>query len=775
MQSLQLARRPGYCESGQGIPISANFFSFQLSAGGDKIQKYAINFEPAIADSLGKQRERVLSKVKSQLIEHIGKYVFATTALYSAQTSSQVTLTSNFDNTDYTITVTPTGPVESDLEIKAFYNKFFNSVQGRLNLVMIGRKFFNPDRPVELPQHKLAIWPGYASSVGTYESGCLINIDISHRCLRTITVYDQISEIRSKNPSDFRNAVAKYFIGAIILTLYNKKNYKIDDIDWDMSPNSTFADKNGQQSSFKAYYGSKWGKNIIHDDQPLLRCKTKQIEALLVPEFCVMTGLTDEIRADFNIMKDMAQATKKEPQMRLEESAGLIKAIKSNEKANAEVINWKADISIQPVTLTGRVLAAGSIMMGGNANFKINDQTGSFDRDIQNTMFSQPNLDKWGVFFCENDRKLVESSFMTTLNQVISTYKVQCQKPVLFGVKSDRWNDWEQILRSNLNPSIKMIVCILPGNRGKSRLYDDLKRMIFSSLPVPSQCILNATLKKDKGLRSVVNKVIMQINAKIGGVPWALQNLPFSDAPTMAVGIDVFHKAGSHSVLGFCATTDKNFAKYVSLPKVNAPSEEICSQLSECMVQAITQFAIENGRPPSRIVIFRDGVSDSQRSAVLEGEIPQIKQAFAKLRSDGKLPEDPKLIFLVVNKRINARFYANQGGKINNPPLGTIVDRAVVEKNGYDFYVMPAKATQGAMTPTHFHVIYDDTGNRCDDVQQLAYRMCYSYYNWSGSIRVPAPCQYAHKLAYQYGERANNSGPPIPHTHWGTTRCLYFL
>jgi len=67
-----------------------------------------------------------------------------------------------------------------------------------------------------------------------------------------------------------------------------------------------------------------------------------------------------------------------------------------------------------------------------------------------------------------------------------------------------------------------MIVCILPGARGKSRLYDDLKRLTFSQLPVPSQCILNATLKKDKGLRSVVNKVMIQINAKVGGIPWAL-------------------------------------------------------------------------------------------------------------------------------------------------------------------------------------------------------------------------------------------------------------
>ena len=60
---------------------------------------------------------------------------------------------------------------------------------------------------------------------------------------------------------------------------------------------------------------------------------------------------------------------------------------------------------------------------------------------------------------------------------------------------------------------------------------------------------------------------------------------------------------------------------------------------------------------------------------------------------------------MVVNKRINARFYSNRGGKIDNPPIGTCIDTEVVSKDEYDFYLMPARATQGAMTPTHFFVV----------------------------------------------------------------------
>ena len=36
--------------------------------------------------------------------------------------------------------------------------------------------------------------------------------------------------------------------------------------------------------------------------------------------------------------------------------------------------------------------------------------------------------------------------------------------------------------------------------------------------------------------------------------------------------------------------------------------------------------------------------------------------------------------------------------------------------------------------------------------QMLTYKMTHLYFNWQGTIRVPAPCQYAHKLAFLQGQ-----------------------
>ena len=66
----------------------------------------------------------------------------------------------------------------------------------------------------------------------------------------------------------------------------------------------------------------------------------------------------------------------------------------------------------------------------------------------------------------------------------------------------------------------------------------------------------------------------------------------------------------------------------------------------------------------------------------------------------------------------------------------------------YDFYLIPQTASQGAVSPSAYNVIWDTAGLDPDKIQRLTYKFCHLYYNWSGTVAVPAPCQYAHKLAH---------------------------
>lgn len=67
-------------------------------------------------------------------------------------------------------------------------------------------------------------------------------------------------------------------------------------------------------------------------------------------------------------------------------------------------------------------------------------------------------------------------------------------------------------------------------------------------------------------LKTICNKLLVQINAKVAGTPWCMDDMPFTHEPTMVVGIDVYHctKMGKKSMLAFVATYDKNLCKYWS-------------------------------------------------------------------------------------------------------------------------------------------------------------------------------------------------------------------
>ena len=59
----------------------------------------------------------------------------------------------------------------------------------------------------------------------------------------------------------------------------------------------------------------------------------------------------------------------------------------------------------------------------------------------------------------------------------------------------------------------------------------------------------------------------------------------------------------------------------------------------------------------------------------------------------------------------------------------------------YDFFLVSQHVRQGTVTPTHYVVVSDNSGLKPDHMQRLAYKMTHMYYNWPGTIRVPAPCQ----------------------------------
>lgn len=89
----------------------------------------------------------------------------------------------------------------------------------------------------------------------------------------------------------------------------------------------------------------------------------------------------------------------------------------------------------------------------------------------------------------------------------------------------------------------------------------------------------------------------------------------------------------------------------------------------------------------------------------------------------------------------------------------------------YDFYLVSQSTRIGTVTPTSYNVIEDEVALSPGKLQMLTYKNCHLYYNWSGTVRVPAVVQYAHKLAFLVGQYIHD----VPISEMGELGSLYFL
>lgn len=108
---------------------------------------------------------------------------------------------------------------------------------------------------------------------------------------------------------------------------------------------------------------------------------------------------------------------------------------------------------------------------------------------------------------------------------------------------------------------------------------------------------------------------------------------------------------------------------------------------------------------------------------------------------------------MVINNKNILKLYGLDNGNIVNIPPGTLVDDKIVSMDKYEFFLVSQKATKGSPQATHYNVIYDEYGVKPNDIHCLIYKLCYLYYNWTGGIKIPAPCQYAKKLAMLVGDK----------------------
>ena len=107
-----------------------------------------------------------------------------------------------------------------------------------------------------LIDQSLQVWPGYTTAVHEFEDGLYLVIDVAHKVLRSETCWHLMSQLNrtAKSGSLFQESVLNAIVGNIVLTRYNNKTYRIDDILWDENPMTEFTYHNGQRTTYFDYY-----------------------------------------------------------------------------------------------------------------------------------------------------------------------------------------------------------------------------------------------------------------------------------------------------------------------------------------------------------------------------------------------------------------------------------------------------------------------------------------------------------------------------------------
>ncbi|XP_050528638.1 piwi-like protein Siwi [Daktulosphaira vitifoliae] len=732
--------------SGSTVTLLANYFPI-TSYTTWSLYQYSVNFEPH------EERAPIKKGMLKQHGQRFGGYIFDGSTLYTSAKldpdAFELTSTRTSDEQKFIIKVKFTNALQpGDHVYIQVFNILLRSCIQHLGLTLIGRNFYDSKEKTDFRQYNLQLWPGYQTSMARYEDNILLCADISSKVIRQESVFDFFIEcLNNRNrDQDWMTTFKKVVIGATVMTTYNKKMYRINEVEETSNPSSTFLKKDGSKISYIQYYQEKYELVIKNNNQPMLISKNKKKNTTeetliyLVPEFCLMTGLSESLRNNFNLMRDLADHTRVDPSERYKRLMNFNRRLQGNEKIVNELNNWNLTLGKNLVTIPARVLLPEKIK-SNNGEYS-GDKNADWTKHLRsNPMYTCVKVKHW-VVVAPGDNMAAVKDFITDLSSAGSGMSFNLPPPILMSLPDGKTGTYLNRLEraiSEHNPSL--ILCVIKFSRGD--VYSAIKRKLCVDRAVPSQVVLLKNVTKKN--MSVCTKIAIQLNCKMGGSPW---QVTIPKKKIMFVGFDVCHDSQRKNISygALVATMDDYYTTYFSCVEPHQNNEEISSHFAVSVGKALFKYKLKNGEYPSQIFIYRDGVGEGQISQVHKIEIALLKNALEICK--GKTT----IIFIIVTKRISSRFFIKQHDTFVNPDPGTIIDSVVTDPTKYDFYLVSQKVHRGTVTPTHYQVIEDNINYPPDLVQTITYKLCHAYYNWSGTVRVPSVCQLAHKLAFLTGQ-----------------------
>uniref|UniRef100_A0A672PG80 Protein argonaute-1 n=1 Tax=Sinocyclocheilus grahami TaxID=75366 RepID=A0A672PG80_SINGR len=426
-----------------------------------------------------------------------------------------------------------------------------------------------------------------------------------------------------------------------------------------------------------------------------------------------------------------------------EEISRLVRS--ANYNSDPFVQEFQFRVRDEMAEVTGRVLPAPMLQYGGRNRTVATPSHGVWD--MRGKQFhTGVEIKMWAIACFATQRQCREEvlkGFTDQLRKISKDAGMPIQGQPCFCKYAQGADNVEPMFRhlKNTYAGLQLIIVILPG---KTPVYAEVKRVGDTLLGMATQCVQVKNVVKTSP--QTLSNLCLKINVKLGGINNILvphQRPSVFQQPVIFLGADVTHPPAGDSkkpsIAAVVGSMDAHPSRYCATVRVQRPRQEVIQDLASMVRELLIQFYKSTHYKPTRIIFYRDGVSEGQFRQVLYYELLAIREACISLEKDYQ----PGITYIVVQKRHHTRLFCadrtERVGRSGNIPAGTTVWTHKHEHN----YI------SGTSRPSHYHVLWDDNCFTADEFQLLTYQLCHTYVRCTRSVSIPAPAYYAHLVAFR--------------------------
>ncbi|KAK3576098.1 hypothetical protein CHS0354_032222 [Potamilus streckersoni] len=655
----------------------------------------------------------------------------------------------------------------------------------------VGRSFFSPPEGYDHPLGGgREVWFGFHQSVRPSHWKMMLNIDVSatafYKAQPVIEFMCEVLDIKDVNEqkrplTDSQRVKFTKEIRGLKVEITHcgnmKRKYRVCNVTRRPAQTQSFPLQleSGQtvECTVARYFLERYKMKLQFPHLPCLQVGQEQKHTYLPLEVCNIVGgqrcikkLTD------NQTSTMIKATARSAPDREKEINNLVERADFNNDPYLKIFG--ITVHYQMTEVQGRVLPAPKLEYGGRTKAQAVPNQGVWDMRGKQ-FYSGIEIRVWAIA-CFAPQRTVREDALRNFTQQLQRISNDAGMPILgqpcfckYATGPDQVEPMFRYLK-NTYQGLQLIVVVLPG---KTPVYAEVKRVGDILFGLATQCVQAKNVNKTTP--QTLSNLCLKINVKLGGINNILlpsiRPVMFRE-PLILVGADVTHPpAGDRtkpSIAAVVGSMDAHPSRYSATVRVQQHRQEIIQELSSMVRELLIQFYKSTRFKPTRIIFYRDGVSEGQFQQVLGHELRAVREACMKL----EVGYQPGITFIAVQKRHHTRLFCadrkDQIGRSGNIPAGTTVDVGITHPTEFDFYLCSHAGIQGTSRPSHYHVLWDDNRFTADELQTLTYQLCHTYVRCTRSVSIPAPAYYAHLVAfrarYHLVEKEHDSGEGSRHS-----------